>query len=285
LIKISCHSRNYGFDTPDNTLWFIKKLGFDFVTLDASTFPPEKIYSDPAQAAKDCRALLERHALAPVEYVLSDLFDGEKTCSATDFNPEKEAEILRYFDLVCAFCAKAGFASVMLVAGDVQKQFSWQENFDKAAALFRKLKSIADQSGVVLNVEPGQRSIINSPDKALALIDAVPGLSYTLDPLQWQVHGYDSAQAMRLLPYSRHMHARQAAAGWNKCPLEFGEIDYDLIIRRMRGARWDGTITMEFWLTDAERFGNMSPVDQTIVLRYQIKQLIRKYWSDTVMPL
>ena len=51
----------------------------------------------------------------------------------------------------------------------------------------------------------------------------------------------------------------------------------------MRGARWDGVITMEFWLTEPERYGNMSPIDQTIVLRYQIKQLIRKYWADTVM--
>lgn len=283
MVRISCHSRNYGPDTPERTLWLIKKLGFDFVTLDASTVPPQWALENVQNAAEKCRRLLSDNELAPVEYVLSDLSDGQQTVSATSYDPSRIEPVLSYFRTVCAFAGKSGFQSVMLVAGDEQPALGYEGSFDKAAQLFARLAAAAQENGVQLCVEPGQRSILNSPDRALRMIQAVPGLCYTLDPLQWQVHGYDTQQALRLLPYTHHLHARQAATGWNKCPLEYGEIDYALILKRMRGARWDGVITMEFWLTEPERYGNMSPIDQTIVLRYQIKQLIRKYWADTVM--
>ena len=278
MINISCHSRNYGPDSADNTLRFIHKLGYEFVNVDGEyTTHHRDAAKAPAQTAEILCDLLKKHELTPVEYVGGALSAGEKTYSVTELPVNLYSEACEYFGRVCRFAQLAGFESVMATPGDPIPGEDEAVTFARAGGLTAELTKIAKDNGVILNIEPCQRSIINSPQKAFAMLEHAPELRYTLDPLQFRIRGISMEEIITLLPYSGHLHARQTAPGWNKCPIEFGDIDFDLIIKRMRGMRWNGTITTEFWLTPPEIEAKMHPVEQTILMRYALKRMIKKY--------
>lgn len=283
MIRLGCHSKNFGPDTPENTLSFIQKLGFEYVSIDPDTIKHAEAVANPEKTAQHTKDLLEKFGLQAVEYIMGGLRADGKGYSAAELSASTEDAVFNDFDKVCKYAKLAGFSSVMGSAGEVVKDLGYERTVENTARTFQKLVQISKDNGVVFNVEPGQRSILNSPQKALDMVQRVSGLTYTLDILHFQVHGYPTEESLKLLPYTSHMHARQAATGWNKCPVEFGEIDYDLVVKRLRGMFWDGVITMEFWLTPPELAGKMSAVEQTIVMRYQLKQLIRKYWSGMLI--
>ena len=280
MIKIACHSRNYGPDSAENTLSFINKLGYDYVNVDGEyTTHHSDAAHNPQQTAAGLCSLLEKYELTPVEYVGGHLSAGERVYSITALPANLYDEAYSYFDKICCFAKLAGFESIMATPGDPIANEDITVTFERAGLLTARLTAIAKDNGVALNIEPCQRSILNSPKKAFDMLEYAPDLRYTLDPLQYRVLGFSMEEILALLPYTGHMHARQTAPGWNKCPIEFGDIDFDLIIKRLRGMRWNGTITTEFWLTPPEIEAKMHPVEQTILMRYELKRLIKKYYS------
>ena len=84
---------------------------------------------------------------------------------------------------------------------------------------------------------------------------------------------------MKLIPYAGHLHARQAKTGIGKCSFEQGEIDYDPIVRQLHAINWSGSIAMEFWNGPEQDALGINPIEQNILMKYELKQLINKYYG------
>ncbi|TDF98800.1 sugar phosphate isomerase/epimerase family protein [Paenibacillus piri] len=278
-IGFSCHSRNYGPGTPDEIFGFIQKLGYAYIDVDSvSTIGQAEVIDNPERQAEVVRELCEKYELRPAEYFLGTvLADGEKL-ETSQPDLRKRERMLESFERVCRFAGLAGFRSIMGSAGILIAEEGFDRSFEHAAETLGKMTAIAADHGVAFHVEPSQHSLLNVPAKAVEMAQRVQGLRYTLDFLHYQVHGYDQRETMKLLPYTGHMHARQAAVGWGKCPFEYGEIDYDAIVKRLRGLRWNGVIAMEFWSGPAETAAGIHAVEQTILMRYHLKGLVKKYY-------
>lgn len=280
MIHLSCHSENFGVKPPDDTFSFIKQLGFSHIDVaPRSMLPQQQIMDAPEEKAEWTRQLAEKHGL-----ILSELFLGPVQASGKNISPsEPEAfnhpQMLRNFERICVFAAKAGFESIMGAAGNEIKEIGWDRSFDNAARTLEKMCEIAKQAGIAMHVEPSRLSLLNTPAAALEMVRRVPLLRYTLDFLHYQVNGVKQEESMRLLPYAGHMHARQAATNWGKCPVEFGEIDYDIILKRLRGLNWNGAIAMEYWCDAQLEANGILAIDQNILMRYELKKLIKKYYS------
>jgi len=278
MIHISCHSENFGIHPPDETFAFIKRLGFDRVDVASrSLIPQGRIIADAKKEARLMRDLADRH-----ELVLDELFLGPVELAGQGVSPESAFASEEYHDnfaVICAFARDAGFASVMGAAGMVTKEIGETASFDNAAKTLARMADIAENAGIMLTVEPSRNSLLSIPAVALEMAKRVPKLRYTLDLLHYQVNGHPQQESMKLLPYTGHMHARQAAVGWIKCPYEYGEIDYDALMKRLRGMSWSGTICMEYWCGEAEKNTGISAIDQNILMRHEIKRLIKKYWG------
>jgi len=280
MIYLSCHSENFGIYSPDETFAFIKRLGFEHIDVAArSLIPQSRITANPDKEAALMRELADKHGL-----ILSELFLGGVEVSGKAISPSSPGakdnpEYYQNFEAICKFAKSAGFESVMGSAGSLIEDIGVEASFDNAAAVFTRMADIAESFGVVFTVEPSRESLLNSPQAALDMVKRVPKLRFTLDLLHYQINGHPQEDSMKLLPWTAHMHARQAATGWGKCPVQFGEINYDLLIKRMRGMRWNGTICMEYWCGPNENADGILAVDQNILMRYELKQLIKKYFS------
>jgi sugar phosphate isomerase/epimerase len=278
MIRISCHSENFGVAPPDETFAFIKKLGFDYIDVAArSIIPQEKIVEDPEGSAAMMRDLSSRYRLGLSELFLGAVKVGGSELSPSDPETQASTEHERRFRAICDFAARAGFESVMYSAGNENPGAGYERSFDNAAAVLQRYTGIAEERGVMLCVEPSRLSLLNTPEAALEMVRRVPKLRYTLDFLHFQVRGIPQIESMKLIKWAGHVHARQAAVDWGKCPVEFGEIDYDAIIKRMKGLRWNGAIAMEYWCGPEQDSDGVLAVDQNVLMRYEIRRLIKKY--------
>jgi sugar phosphate isomerase/epimerase len=278
MIELGCHSRNYGGDTPEEIFEFIRKLGFRFIDVDAvGTIKQEDVIENPEKLARYTKELSDKYELALGEYFVGNLVVNGERIGPTESDLHKRKEMFANFEKICKYANLAGFRSIMGAAGSLDKQLGFDRSFELAAQALGEMVRIGSDHGIAVHVEPSRQSLLNKPSAALEMVQAVEGLTYTLDFLHYQVNGYDQQETMKLLAYTGHMHARQAAVGWPKCPFEHGEIDFDLIIKRLRGLRWQGIITMEFWNGPIEAAAGMCPIEQTILMRYHLKNLIKKY--------
>jgi sugar phosphate isomerase/epimerase len=279
VIELGCHSDNFGISTPDDMFAFIRKLGFTHIDVAPRSIVPQcDIVAAPDEKAKWMKDLASKHDLRLSELFLGAVsVDGKGVSPSAGHAPGNEP-MYASFEKICRFAEKAGFASIMGSAGSEMDGLGWQRSFDNAAATLARMCEIAESNGIFLNVEPSRLSLLNTPKAALEMIACVPKLRYTLDFLHYEISGTPQRESMALLPYARHLHARQACAGWGKCPVEFGEIDYDAIIKRLRGLDWSGVIAMEYWCTPDLLEAGILAVDQNILMRYELKRLIRKYY-------
>ncbi|WP_186445868.1 sugar phosphate isomerase/epimerase family protein [Paenibacillus cremeus] len=279
MIKLSCHSRNYGPGTPDEIFSFIRKLGFEYIDVDSvGTIKQDDVLEAPDKLAQFTKELADKHQLKLAEFFMGGvLVDGQGIGPSVP-DPQLRERMLANFNSICRFAGQAGFRSIMGSAGSLQQELGFDGSFEYTAQTLERMVSIAAEHGVAFHVEPSRTSLLNTPSMALKMAQSVQGLKYTLDFLHFQINGVDQEETMQLLAHTGHMHARQAAVGWPKCPFEHGEIDYDRIVKRLRGLRWDGIIAMEFWNGPEQEAEGMCPVEQTIVMRYHLKGLIKKYY-------
>ncbi|MCR8635326.1 sugar phosphate isomerase/epimerase family protein [Paenibacillus radicis (ex Xue et al. 2023)] len=279
MIGLSCHSRNYGPGTQDETFSFIKKLGFEYIDVDGvETIKQADVLENPDKQAQIAKELSQKYNIKLAEYFMGNMQLNGQSYSPSELEVHQRDSLYGNFDKICRFASQSGFSSIVGSAGLLRKDMGYERSFEYAAEVLRKMVSIAADHGVQFHVEPSMHSLLKLPAKALEMAQQVQGLKFTLDFLHFQAKGIDQEESMQLLEYMGHMHARQSAVGWAKCPYEFGEIDYDRIMKRLRGLKWKGIIAMEFSNGPAEEAAGMSPVEQTILMRYELKRLIKKYF-------
>ncbi len=278
MIGLGCHSRNYGSGTPEAIFDFIMKLGFEYIDVDAvGTIRQADVLASPEKNAVLTRELSEKFKLKLAEYFMGEVLVEGKGVNPSQPDPGLRERMVSNFAVICRFARQAGFVSIMGAVGSFQPEIGYDRSFEHAATTLQMMTTVARDHGVAFHVEPNRHSLLDSPQRALAMVKRVPELRFTVDFLHYQVNGFCQNETLELLAYAGHMHARQAAVNWPKCPYEYGEIDYDAIIQRLVELRWNGVITLEFWNGPAEEAAGISPVDQTILMRYELKRLLRKY--------
>jgi sugar phosphate isomerase/epimerase len=120
-----------------------------------------------------------------------------------------------------------------------------------------------------ISIEPHLDSMASTPDQALKLVEAVPGLSLTLDWAQFTQQGLTADDLTPLLPHTRHIHLRQAAKGRLQTPFDTGTIDLPGVMRTLSAADYRGVICLEYLRTTQDLHG-MAPVNiirETVKLR------------------
>ena len=277
-ITFSCHSENFGKRPAEETFTFVRSLGFTHIDVAArSLMPQPAILADWRGCADAVKAISQRCNLQ-----LSELFLSSVEVEGTPISPAQggaanSKALFQNFETICRFAQAAGFQSIMGAAGSEIKDLGSEQSFENAAAVLRRQVSIAGEHGLAFHVEPSRTSLLHTPQKALAMALRVLGLRYTLDFLHFHVQGIPLSEALELIPYAGHMHARQAAFPTGKCDFASGGIDYDRIVRALAGYGWSGTIAMEFWNGERENAQGIDPVEQNIVMRYALKKLAEKY--------
>ena len=275
MIRYSCHSENFSSQPPEEAFSFISALQFDCIDVASRSLIPQRmIAADPLKEACRFRDLSCQHHLPLSELFLSQVEVGGQPVSALSPMAHTK-EFDSAFDTICLFAEKAGFASIMGGTGALDPELGYERSFESMARTLKSQVAIAASHGLSFHVEPYRLSLLHTVRACLNMLQAVPGLRYTLDFLHFQIQGIPQAESMKLIPWAGHIHARQAKTGVGKCDFSEGEIDYESIVQELKRSNWSGDIAMEFWCSRELSQAGLQAVEQNIIMKYYLKRLFR----------
>jgi len=110
-----------------------------------------------------------------------------------------------------------------------------------------------------------------NPSDAKALLNAVPGLTLTLDYTHFIRNGYAQEEVDPLLAYASHFHARGARKDRLQVSMSDSSIDYPNIIEKLRKLDYNGWIGLEYIWIEWERCNEVDTLSETIRLKDIIK--------------
>jgi sugar phosphate isomerase/epimerase len=130
-------------------------------------------------------------------------------------------------------------------------------------------------SGLVFGVEAHVGSPFASPEDAKALVEAVPGLTLTLDYTHFIRTGFTQQEVDPLLAFASHFHARGATKGKLQVSMDVNTIDYTAITEKLKNSDYQGWIGLEYIWINWEGCNEVDTLSETIRLRDIIKAAYR----------
>ena len=167
-----------------------------------------------------------------------------------------------------------GARGISLLPGVVWDEVGEGESLDVAVRQLRRLVPVAHDAGLRLSVEAHLESVAEPPERALALVQAVPGLQLTLDYSHFVANGYDAADVHPLLPHAGHFHARQARRGFLQTSSRDGAIDFPDVVARLHAVGYRGDVCIEYTWQDWRGANNVDVLMETILLRDVLRPLL-----------
>lgn len=122
-------------------------------------------------------------------------------------------------------------------------------------------------SGLIFGVEAHVGSIAPTPQHALKLVNAVPGLTFTLDYSHFAYDGVPDSQIEPLVAHASHFHARGARVGRLQCSFKENIIDYGSILKVMLASGYSGYVGIEYVWIDWEHCNEVDNLSETILFR------------------
>lgn len=125
-------------------------------------------------------------------------------------------------------------------------------------------------SGIQIAVEPHVGSLVDTPENALELARAVPGLGLTVDFAHFTRAGIRDERILPLLERATHLHARCARKGRLQCSFKENTIGFDAILRKLAAHRFRGWIALEYVWIDWEHCNEVDVVSETRLLHHHL---------------
>lgn len=241
--------------------------GFEVPIVDPESLPLDEIRAATEACGIECTgcALLPRH------------------CNPISPDPQSRDRARNYLRRCIEACARMG-ARVMggpLYApiGYLPDHRPTAEEWDWAVASFRAVGDLLDSNGIVLCIEPVNRSetfLIRTAAEAKRLCDAVghPRVGVTLDTFHANIEERDFRSAILDLNHRlRHVHASENDRG----PIGRGHLPFGAIVAALREIGYSGYLMIEgfgFDQTEAQSPGRLW-ADQEVSPRVLLTESVR----------
>lgn len=275
--SFSCTDFTFPLLSHRDAFKLISMMGIGAVDIgflqDRSHIQPSHAAANPLGEGKKLRGILKDEGLAASDVFLQSALDF----SSFAVNQVREdARQKARQDYLCAleFAGGCGSNHITCLPGVLFPEDAGNASWERARSELAWRVEQAAERGIVLGVEAHRGSIADTPAKAKALIEAVPGLTLTLDYSHFIRSGFSQAEITPLLAYARHFHARGASPRMMQTPLKESSIDFAQVVRDMKAAGYRDPITLEYVYEDWEDNFRIDTVSETILL----KQLIEAEW-------
>lgn len=239
---------------------------------------PSQIEAEPARVAESIR-----RAVGDAVVGVSDFFPtfghGFRDRPVNTLDPAEREANLRRFRAIVQVASAVGAKGITLLPGVIWEEIGPERSFEQAVVELRRLVPIAHDAGLRLSVECHLESVAEPPHKARELVEAVPGLTLTLDYSHFIANAYLPEEVHPLIPVAGHVHARQARTGFLQASHWDGTLDFTDIVRRLIAARYPGDICLEYTWQEWRGANNVDVLMETILLRDQLQPLLAQMAS------
>lgn len=139
-------------------------------------------------------------------------------------------------------------------------------------ASFEALHSICEQAAkfkIVVAIETHSGSLAESYDQALNFVTEVPGLKLAYDPSHFVMGERSLRDSNVLLPYTAHVHLRNAVKGNFQAPMDSGALDFMWVFEALDGSGYQDAVAIEYLDNrDGTVIGDVTKLKKLLETRY-----------------
>ena len=268
-IPLACADFTFPLLSHELSLDLISMLGFDGVDIGLfegrSHLHPSQQFGDPA-AGEVLRRKVEDRGLKVADVFLQ--MDPDFKVFAVNHPEAARREKARnWFLRTLDYADACNCKHVTALPGVL---FDEESNAESAERCHEELAWRVEQSqaaGIVFGVEAHVGSIAPTPQQARMLVDAVAGLTLTLDYTHFTRDGLADSQVEPLLAHASHFHVRGACRNRLQCSFKQNTIDYARIVEVMQENGYSGYFGVEYVWIDWEHCNEVDNLSETILYR------------------
>lgn len=241
-LNIACHLWAYNDLSLEDALGTIARLGFRYVDIGSGPhLDLEAAAKSPGREAQRIRDLLNYYDLQLADlYLLLPYLN--------DADPDRRDAQLSLFERLIPFAIALETPGITISPG-VEGADGPAVALARSVPVLMDIVQAVEDVDVRISFEPHMDSPVTTPDTALAMVQAIPGMSLTLDPAHFLVQGYRMNEIEPLLPYTAHLHLRQAVKGRLQTPFRQGRLDLQELVADLIRADYFGMLTIEYAIT------------------------------------
>ena len=266
-MELACHLWAYNDRPIEEALGTIARLGFRNIDLGSGAhLDLEEAAAHPGTEARRWRELLHFYNLN-----VTDLYVNLPYINDPD--PARRAEQLDLFERLLPFALAVGTPGITISPGILHDD-GGDHSLARSVPSLLHIVQAAEDFDLRISFEPHMDSAATTPDNALLLVEAVPGLSLTLDYAHFIVQGIPLKDIKPLLQHAAHIHIRQAVKGRLQTGFAQGRLDLKVLMTDLRDADYHGVVTVEY-MTNVGWHG-MMPVNigvETVKTRDTLREI------------
>jgi sugar phosphate isomerase/epimerase len=274
-VRLACADDTFRLLRPHRAaLELVAALGVEGVDLflagNRSIVRPEDVRGNVAGAADRIGADLRETGLAPSDVFVIPWSDLETMAPNHPDGAERERSRALFRDML-ELAVKVGAPGLTILPGIHWPGESHEDSLQRAAEELGWRAEQAQGEGLRFSVEPHVGSIVETPELAVRLLEAAPGLEVTLDYSHFVRQGLPEEQADVLAPRTRHVHVRGATPQRMQASLRESTIDFERMLGVLEAAGYDGYVTLEYVWLRWERCDECDNLSETILLRDRLR--------------
>ena len=241
---------------PEFVLDLIAELGLTGVSLafigGYGERGPDAVAADPEAWGERIAGELAARGLEPADVFLIPSADyGTLSVNHPDAAERERADEL--FRAFLRFARRVGSTGLTVLPGVAYGGEPWDAALARSAEGLRRRVDAAREHGLRLSVEPHivsthpyAGSVVDTPEKVLRLLAAVPGLELTLDYGHFNVQGIPDREVEPLIDHARHFHMRGGARGLVQTRFVDNVTDFGRVLDRLHEVGYDGWVEIEY---------------------------------------
>jgi len=227
---------------------------------------PETELRQPKKNGERLRRRLAKYGLAAADIFLQ-VHENFRDFAINHPEPSRRNFAREQFVRALDYAAAAGSKHLTILPGVSFKNESRRASLARAADELSWRVEKAATTKLAVGIEPHLGSIVDTPERALALAANVPNLGFTLDYAHFTRVGIPDARIQPLIARASHFHARCARKGRLQSSFKENAIDFRRALRALDQHRFSGWIALEYVWIDWEHCNEVDVISETVLLR------------------
>ncbi len=168
-------------------------------------------------------------------------------------------------------CKAIGCPGLTLLPGVIWDDLGAERSFELSREALTELVADGRDAGLRVSIEAHLESVVEEPERAIALVEAVPGLQFTLDYTHFVAANMPPERVHPLIPHTGHFHARQGAPGRLQTADSEGTIDFADIAGRLKGAGYNGYLCVEYTWQEWRGCNKQDVISESVIMRDKLR--------------
>ncbi len=275
MISISCADYAFPLLPRERRFALLRLLGFEYADLGlferSDGLRPGQLLAEPRKFSRQLKRDLIRAGLRASDVFLQTGLTPEES-SENDPSMIVRSQNRKTFVLTLELCAELECKHLTGLPGISHKTVSEKDSLERTLEEIQWRQRVASSSGICYAIKPHVDTVCSSVEQARALLDAVPGLTLTLDYGHFVFQKISSRHVHTLVPYASHVHMRGGAPHRLQAPVNESEIDFNGLIRRLNKNRYQGFLAITYLRDAWIECDHTDNVSETILLRNRIME-------------